>query len=367
MEEARHWVWAKRKSDLISTNNSHDHHLRHRAASKSTSYDDSWEEQAFAEDAAGTLGGCIWPPRSYSCSFCRREFRSAQALGGHMNVHRRDRARLKQSPPDLHREILNQNHHDHLNNSINPFHQNVSPLMITTSLGNSSSTASKIPQFPSQVCALLYNPNPNISDNHDPNHDSFSSSPPQLCEQNCHHEKQVLFPHNEESNNRHLLLNPSSQRAWSNLGTTERCYRHSSHQKDLSEDQKVSSLAVESGGSCRAKSRDYHHVKTDLSVSLNLVVCRSCPSTLSGGYNIKEDCDHDHSVSTFKRRRVNVHEEEPYPSSQLPSGDNPFLKPSLGDRRDREEFLRKEVLNQRSPCSKKEELDLELRLAIPSP
>lgn len=44
-----------------------------------------------------------WPPRSYSCTFCKREFRSAQALGGHMNVHRRDRARLRQSPSkDLH-------------------------------------------------------------------------------------------------------------------------------------------------------------------------------------------------------------------------------------------------------------------------
>ncbi|KDP44894.1 hypothetical protein JCGZ_01394 [Jatropha curcas] len=57
----------------------------------------SWEEKAFAEDASGSLGGCIWPPRCYSCSFCKREFRSAQALGGHMNVHRRDRARLKQN------------------------------------------------------------------------------------------------------------------------------------------------------------------------------------------------------------------------------------------------------------------------------
>ncbi|KAK1355293.1 putative transcriptional regulator RABBIT EARS [Heracleum sosnowskyi] len=56
----------------------------------------SWEEQAFVEDSQGPLGGFIWPPRSYSCSFCKREFRSAQALGGHMNVHRRDRARLKQ-------------------------------------------------------------------------------------------------------------------------------------------------------------------------------------------------------------------------------------------------------------------------------
>lgn len=45
------------------------------------------------------LAGFSWPPRSYTCSFCRRDFRSAQALGGHMNVHRRDRARLRQSPP----------------------------------------------------------------------------------------------------------------------------------------------------------------------------------------------------------------------------------------------------------------------------
>ncbi|XP_043703022.1 transcriptional regulator TAC1-like [Telopea speciosissima] len=89
MEEARYWMWAKRKQFLMST-----------------SYGNSWEEQAFAEDSAGSLGGCIWPPRSYSCSFCRREFRSAQALGGHMNVHRRDRARLKQSSSPPHTEIL---------------------------------------------------------------------------------------------------------------------------------------------------------------------------------------------------------------------------------------------------------------------
>ncbi|WOK98763.1 transcriptional regulator SUPERMAN-like [Canna indica] len=39
--------------------------------------------------------GFLWPPRSYFCSFCKREFNSAQALGGHMNVHRRERARLR--------------------------------------------------------------------------------------------------------------------------------------------------------------------------------------------------------------------------------------------------------------------------------
>ncbi|OWM63195.1 transcriptional regulator SUPERMAN-like [Punica granatum] len=51
-------------------------------------------------DSSVGAGLASWPPRSYSCGFCKREFRSAQALGGHMNVHRRDRARLRQrSPP----------------------------------------------------------------------------------------------------------------------------------------------------------------------------------------------------------------------------------------------------------------------------
>ncbi|KAJ7944600.1 transcriptional regulator SUPERMAN-like [Quillaja saponaria] len=61
--------------------------------------DESWEVKAFAEDTKNVMG-TTWPPRSYTCTFCRREFRSAQALGGHMNVHRRDRARLHQAQPD---------------------------------------------------------------------------------------------------------------------------------------------------------------------------------------------------------------------------------------------------------------------------
>ncbi|KAL2348268.1 hypothetical protein Fmac_002268 [Flemingia macrophylla] len=60
--------------------------------------DESWEVRAFAEDTRNIMG-TTWPPRSYTCTYCRREFRSAQALGGHMNVHRRDRARLHQPPP----------------------------------------------------------------------------------------------------------------------------------------------------------------------------------------------------------------------------------------------------------------------------
>ncbi|XP_077236874.1 transcriptional regulator TAC1-like [Tasmannia lanceolata] len=38
--------------------------------------------------------------RSYECTFCKRGFSNAQALGGHMNIHRRDRAKLKQPSKD---------------------------------------------------------------------------------------------------------------------------------------------------------------------------------------------------------------------------------------------------------------------------
>ncbi|MCE5166659.1 hypothetical protein HAX54_023603 [Datura stramonium] len=31
--------------------------------------------------------------RSYECVFCKRGFNTAQALGGHMNIHRKDRIR----------------------------------------------------------------------------------------------------------------------------------------------------------------------------------------------------------------------------------------------------------------------------------
>ncbi|XP_022748260.1 probable transcriptional regulator RABBIT EARS [Durio zibethinus] len=100
MEQAQYWMWMRRRHELLKS------HFQESMNSLS----DSWEEKAFAEDSAGSFGGFIWPPRSYSCSFCRREFRSAQALGGHMNVHRRDRARLQQSLSPSNEVVPLQNH-----------------------------------------------------------------------------------------------------------------------------------------------------------------------------------------------------------------------------------------------------------------
>lgn len=39
--------------------------------------------------------------RSYECNFCKRGFSNAQALGGHMNIHRKDKAKLKQQSSNI--------------------------------------------------------------------------------------------------------------------------------------------------------------------------------------------------------------------------------------------------------------------------
>ncbi|KAG6488516.1 probable transcriptional regulator RABBIT EARS [Zingiber officinale] len=37
--------------------------------------------------------------RSFDCTFCKRGFSNAQALGGHMNLHRKDKSRLNCTSP----------------------------------------------------------------------------------------------------------------------------------------------------------------------------------------------------------------------------------------------------------------------------
>ncbi|CAI9771275.1 unnamed protein product [Fraxinus pennsylvanica] len=91
------------------------------------------------------LAGIPWPPRCYTCSFCKREFRSAQALGGHMNVHRKDRARLRQHSPPT--ENYNQNAQFSL---LNPDpNLGVSPKpSFSSSPSSPSATSSFLRKFP---------------------------------------------------------------------------------------------------------------------------------------------------------------------------------------------------------------------------
>ncbi|XWS53849.1 hypothetical protein CRYUN_Cryun10bG0035600 [Craigia yunnanensis] len=57
--------------------------------SDASSEENDWVDQVKGDTAATTK-------RSYECTFCKRGFTNAQALGGHMNIHRNDRAKAKQ-------------------------------------------------------------------------------------------------------------------------------------------------------------------------------------------------------------------------------------------------------------------------------
>ena len=58
-------------------------------SSKASSDDHSSTDQSTDDVSSG---------RSYECIFCKRGFSTAQALGGHMNIHRKDRAKMKHNP-----------------------------------------------------------------------------------------------------------------------------------------------------------------------------------------------------------------------------------------------------------------------------
>ncbi|XP_073290967.1 uncharacterized protein [Primulina huaijiensis] len=51
----------------------------------------SYSSEAAEQDNVFDLG----VGRSYDCVYCKRGFDSAQALGGHMNIHRKDKSRNK--------------------------------------------------------------------------------------------------------------------------------------------------------------------------------------------------------------------------------------------------------------------------------
>ncbi|XP_019460460.1 PREDICTED: probable transcriptional regulator RABBIT EARS [Lupinus angustifolius] len=170
MEESEYLMWMKRKQILKS-------HLEAVGdASINNFYYSSCVERAFAEDAARVLGGSIWPPRSYSCTFCKREFRSAQALGGHMNVHRRDRARLKQnlSPHngqtqtllevDHHKNDRNNSLGNHFSSQISSSHQLDCCLNPNSSLAATITTTRTSPSYSSSIIGSSYSEHQGIVD-----------------------------------------------------------------------------------------------------------------------------------------------------------------------------------------------------------
>ncbi|XP_047337149.1 transcriptional regulator SUPERMAN-like [Impatiens glandulifera] len=78
--------------------------------------------------------------RSYDCIFCKRGFTTAQALGGHMNIHRKDRAKAKPTSATKSYAILKQTE---------PIQPNYYKFMDSSSPPNSScaNIIAKLPNF----------------------------------------------------------------------------------------------------------------------------------------------------------------------------------------------------------------------------
>ncbi|RHN59085.1 putative transcription factor C2H2 family [Medicago truncatula] len=260
MEQDQCWIQTKRKYSMSNSN------LASSLTNPSSScYGDSWEEQAFAEDAAaGSLGGCIWPPRSYSCSFCRREFRSAQALGGHMNVHRKDRARLKQQPQND--QILYHNHHHHHHHELEIATHHVQNPLIQNVYNNNL-----FPNSPS--CGLVYNktnPNSHLD------HFVSSTSSPSSASKALFGDETLISPFN-------------SSESWLNLpGNDILCSTKFQLAVD-NFDQKVSKGIIDA----RFRDKGGNDDESDVAMSLNLVLCRTHPlvefeSTKEEDFNCKK-------------------------------------------------------------------------------
>ncbi|KAG6423326.1 hypothetical protein SASPL_113720 [Salvia splendens] len=59
----------------------------------------------------------------YECTFCKRGFTNAQALGGHMNIHRKDKAKAKANHKNQSLDMWKENHLNSRFVSVNDHHQ----------------------------------------------------------------------------------------------------------------------------------------------------------------------------------------------------------------------------------------------------
>ncbi|CAO2817122.1 unnamed protein product [Amaranthus hypochondriacus] len=282
----------------------------------SSSWEDYQEEEAFVKDAiGGSYGvGPWWPPRLYSCSYCKREFRSAQALGGHMNVHRRDRALLKQViiPIPNH----DNDHHDHGHNvMINP-------------------------------CNSMLSQNPShLHQNHDHDHHVMSNpqNPSHICNPKASVAHHFDHTHNDDHDNHHVMINPSNSMINYQIPSKNYIPKGANVAHHLALSKLSSNCSISEVKKVISITNDvFDHTK--MSMGLDLAI----------GTSPKEDDYQDHGCMKNKRFKQN--------------GDTnvaliPFYE-EIKSSNDIKDFGL-EFFNPKA-CKSREELDLELRLGVPS-
>lgn len=67
------------------------------ASEKNNNYSDCSSEDTIDRESEKFNDDNTGIGRSYECNFCKRGFTNAQALGGHMNIHRKDKLKAKQN------------------------------------------------------------------------------------------------------------------------------------------------------------------------------------------------------------------------------------------------------------------------------
>ncbi|ESQ52418.1 hypothetical protein EUTSA_v10016973mg [Eutrema salsugineum] len=251
---------------------------------KKSNKESSWEELAFAEDDAA---GSMWPPRSYACSFCRREFRSAQALGGHMNVHRRDRARLKQSDDQYLFSKTSSSPEDPSHNNSDDIHETSCYTLVFNSNPNRFKSQHSCVIDLSSSPSTLPNLNPSRVSSGVPRKQDTSSPSPSFSV--------------EPSKNSENILSSSPWSCPDTFVEHKRCDLYEIPVMEGSKKRKPERDVPKNGVKAKIKLGS----TTDLSVSMNLVIHQGLPITARGGD------EESGRGGILKRRRMRESSSEP--------------------------------------------------------
>jgi hypothetical protein len=238
-----------------------------------------------------------------------------------MNVHRKDRARLKESSSPQNEKIL---YHHELENHLQKPIQSSNSLAYNNLFPNSS------------LCGLVYKTNPNYDLDH---HFVASTSSPSPSKVLLRDETLIPF---YDSSIPHKMISPhNSSESWRNLSADDRLCSTNFQLEVDNIDEKVSKGLLDSRFRGKGGNNDDD---SDVAMSLNLVLCRAHPFV-----EFESAKEEEEDFNCKKRKKID------YSSNLLFSKSSSF---------DRQQLIQANMF-QFNPNSI-EELDLELRLGSKS-
>ncbi|KAG5072429.1 hypothetical protein AAZX31_03G142500 [Glycine max] len=97
----------------------------------------NYPEECYSKSSSEETNDDMGIGRSYECIYCKRGFTTAQALGGHMNIHRKERA--NKTKPSFQPPSSSSNNVDDINNYADlGFYSQISSLSSTAPIDANS-------------------------------------------------------------------------------------------------------------------------------------------------------------------------------------------------------------------------------------